>query len=69
MPAKQTYLIRRLIDGTQRTVIAMSPRGAMMLFVAEYGPPMGEEFAVKVRGEEGWTGFRIGRGSIRKISV
>jgi len=68
MPAKQTYLIRRLADGTQRTVQAFSGRGAMQVFVAGYGPPVGEDFAVKVRGEDGWEHFRVTSGGIRKLA-
>jgi hypothetical protein len=68
MPAKQTYLIRRMADGTQRTIIAQSPRGAMQLFVAGYGPPIGEDFGVKIRGEGGWEYFRVTSGGIRKLA-
>jgi len=58
MPLKQTYLIRRMADGTQRTVIAQSYEGAMVLFVAGYGPPDGEDFGVKPRGEGDWEYYR-----------
>lgn len=68
MPVKQTYLIRRIADGTQRTVVAQSERGAMVLFVAGYGPPVGEDFGVKVRGELGWTYFRRTKTGIRKLA-
>jgi hypothetical protein len=57
--AKQAYLVRREADGTMRTVQALSVRGAMTAFAAEYAPEAGEEFRVKLRGTTGWTWYRI----------
>ena len=66
----EAYLIRRLEDGTMRTVQAGSPRGAMRLFAAKYGPPEGELFAVKLREGGGeWEVFRVSRGSLRSMGV
>jgi len=59
-------LVRRLEDGTMRTVQAQSPRGAMRVFAAQYGPPRGEAFAVKARGSyDDWEVFAITATGIR----
>lgn len=70
MPAKQTFLVRRLANGTQFTVHAFSPDGAMRLFIAGYGPPIGEDYGVKVREQDGWYRFRVtGKGKgFRKLA-
>lgn len=68
MPVKKSYLVRREADGTQRTIVAQSERGAMVLFVVGYHPPAGEDFRVKERGDGGWTWYRVlGGGRFRKL--
>lgn len=70
MSKQQAYLIRRLEDGTMRTVQASNPRGAMRLFAASYGPPMGELYAVKARGEESaWEVFKVTSGGLRNMGT
>jgi len=64
---RDLYLIRRIDDGTLRTLEAQSVRGAMRLFVAKYGPPIGETFAVKLRlGTEDWTYYSVTKRGIRQ---
>ena len=68
MPSMQAYLIRRLADGTMRTVQAQTTRGAMRYFVATYGPPIGEDFAVKEReGSSQWEVFRMTKNGFRTM--
>ncbi len=58
--AKEAYLIRRVLDGTMRTVQAFSAKGAMTAFVTDYRPNVGERFQVKKRGSgEGWTEYKV----------
>lgn len=59
MPAKQQFLVRREKDGTMRTLVAHSTRGAMKLFVDLYNPPPGEYFEVKPRGAGDWERFKV----------
>jgi hypothetical protein len=63
----RAFLVRRLEDGTMRTVQANTPRGAMQSFVAQYGPPIGEEFGVKERGSGDWEFYRVNSGGIRRV--
>jgi len=50
-----------------RVIEAQSVRGAMRLFVAKYGPPIGETFAVKLRlGTEDWTYYSVTKRGLRQ---
>lgn len=63
------FLVRRVADGTVRTIVARgSEKNAMRSFVARYGPPVGEEFAVKRRGDGDWTYFRTTNNGIRSVA-
>jgi hypothetical protein len=63
------FLVRRLEDGTMRTVTARgSTRNAMRVFVARYGPPVGEVFGVKLRGEDEWSYFKTTSSGIRQVT-
>lgn len=64
----QLYLIRREADGTMRTVQATSTKGAMRVFVARYGPPSGEAFGVKLRGEGYWEYYSVTSRGIRRLA-
>jgi hypothetical protein len=67
-PAEELWLVQRVIDGTMRTIAARgSAKNAMRSFVARYGPPPGEDFGVKRRGDGGWTYFRTTSRGIRSI--
>lgn len=68
MSVKQAYLIRRELDGTMRTTVAASTKGAMQRFVADYAPPLGEEFGVKVRGAGSWEFFSVTKVGIRRLA-
>ena len=57
--AKEAYLIQRVEDGTFRTVQAHSHRSAMLRFIAEYKPPVGERYRVKPRGHGCWEEFKV----------
>jgi hypothetical protein len=62
------YLIRRVDDGTMRTVIARSIRGAIQKFVIDYKPAVDEDFAIKERmSNDPWEYYRVGVGGIRKV--
>ena len=68
--ATTAYLVRRLADGTMRTVQSTSPKGAMRLFAASYGPPIGEGFAVKSRGgSDEWEVFQVTATGLRSRGV
>ena len=42
----------------------------MRLFAASYGPPMGELYAVKARGEESaWEVFKVTSGGLRNMGT
>jgi len=74
MSEKQHYLIRRLADGTMRTVTAQSCRGAMGLFIGQYKPPADEIFLVKARGtSDEWEAYKVTRTGngygMRKVHV
>lgn len=44
-------------------------RHAMREFVARYGPPVGEIFGVKVRGDSSdWTYFKTTHSGIRQVN-
>ncbi len=64
--------MRRLSDGTMRTVVAQSERGAMTKFFTTFlGADKGEDFDIKLRGSawNPWTTYRFyGAGSFRKIN-
>lgn len=64
--AKQAYLVRREADGTMRTVQAQSSRGAMVMFVAEYRPPVWEYFFVKPRESGDWECYRVTSAGVRR---
>ena len=69
--AKQImYLVRRAADNTMRTIVSTSIRQAMAVFFAKHrGAEVGEEFAIKVRGEGDWEYFKFQGGvNFRKIS-
>lgn len=70
MAAEQMFLVRRLEDGTTRTIVARAEttRGAMRVFVALYGPRVGEDFAVKLRGEGDWDYFRTTSRGLRQLT-
>lgn len=55
----ERYLIRRIADGTIRTVVAATARGAMRVFVTKFQPPIGEIFEVKLRGGGDWETFKV----------
>lgn len=59
MPARETYLVQRVDDGTFRSVIGYSHRTAMKQFIADYRPPAGERFRVKPRGHGEWMEFKV----------
>lgn len=70
MPSQIMYLIRRLRDGTMRTVVSTSPRSAMLEFFVNYpGADKGEVFKIKARGGLGWDAeFKyLGCGKFRKV--
>lgn len=62
------YLIRREETGHMYTVQATSTKNAMRTFVARYGPPAGEVFMVKPRGEGNWEYYSITSRGIRQIN-
>lgn len=69
--AKQImYLVRRAADNTMRTIVSTSVRQAMATFFGRFrGAEVGEEFAIKVRGEGGWEYFKFQGGTgFRKIN-
>ena len=43
---KERYTVRNQDDGTLRTVVAQSHRGAKTLYVIKYDPPMGTPLTV-----------------------
>ena len=57
MPAKGMYLVRNG-RGRMATVQAMSIRGAIREYLANYSTKPGEELDVKRRGEGAWQSFR-----------
>jgi hypothetical protein len=64
------FLVRRLEDGSMRTVMARgtTTRHAMRVFVAKYGPPVGETFAVKLRLGSDWDYYRTTSSGIRQVT-
>lgn len=59
MPKAEQYLVRREADGTMRTIVAHSVRGAMQIFLTRYTPPPGEFYLVKKRGEGEWERYKV----------
>jgi hypothetical protein len=54
------FLVRRVADGTMRTVVAYSHRNAMELFRANYHPPPGEDYEIKERkADDEWVVYRV----------
>ena len=73
MGAHELYLIRREATGHMYTVEATSTKGAMRIFAARYGPPIGEAFRVKLRegmhrnpGEGDWEYYSITSRGLRR---
>lgn len=58
-PAKKQFLVRRVVDGTMRTVTSTSMRAAMAEFVAKFHPPKGEEYDIKERGIGDWETYKV----------
>lgn len=67
MGAYQHFLVRRVEDGTMRTVTAQSVQSAMRHFISQYGPPVGEVFGVKPRLEGDWEFFSITSRGMRRV--
>lgn len=68
-PIKQ-FLVRRVADGTMRTVNSTSCRAAITEFICKYvGLEEGEDLSVKERsGSADWEVFRYqGVGKVRKV--
>jgi hypothetical protein len=60
MTREQYFLVRRVADGTCRTVMAYSTKGAMTKFLATYRPPVGEIVEIKLRGGGGdWEAYKV----------
>lgn len=59
MAARKQYLIRRVGDGTCRTVTAPSTRAAMKAFLISYRPGKNESFEVKERGAGEWESYKV----------
>ena len=69
MPIQKQYLVGLVGDGTMRSLVAHSIRGAAKLFVARYGVPVGVEFRGKARGEGSWEYFSRTSNGIRSLGV
>ena len=67
MPTQKQYLVGYLGDGTMRSLVAHSVRGAAKLFVTRYGVAAGSEFRVKARGEGSWEYFSRTSNGIRSL--
>ena len=67
MPAQKQYLVG-LADGTLRTVVGYSLRGAAKQFCIHYNIPSGSEFKIKERGEGGWVYFTRTKVGIRELA-
>lgn len=55
---KEMYLVRGA-DGTMRTIIAFSSRGAVKIYIAKYSTRKGDILEVKPRGRGQWEAFKV----------
>jgi hypothetical protein len=52
------YLVRGA-DGTMRTIVAFSSRGAINIYLTKYSADKGDILSVKPRGRGDWEDFRV----------